>query len=211
MKQFQGIILIIFHITDYQLYENCSRIQEQDLYLLIQISMIKRSNLIRKTTIDSFDLFRSISFFPFFFYSLSILFLSRVRSEIPDERNSLWPQHGCRQQLSRDTNYKRMVHSRSNTRFFFHVAPRNNYGVGLAKSHASLLPFLLRRCIGLLNGPYKVYERSTEKFLWRRAAPASFPSSSSSFSPFTPPFPREALQKSAIVFDSRPLVNSWPA
>lgn len=177
--------------------------------------MIKRSNLIRKTTIDSFDLFRSIlSFsllpflFPFHSFSLS---LSHVRSEIPDERNSLWPQHGCRQQLSRDTNYKRMVHSRSNTRFFFHVAPRNNYGVGLAKSHASLLPFLLRRCIGLLNGPYKVYERSTEKFLWRRAAPASFPSSSSSSSPFTPPFPREALQKSAIVFDSRPLVNSWPA
>lgn len=64
-----------------------------------------------------------------------------------------------------------MVHSRSNTRtsLLFSRSSTQLWCGALAKNHAPLLPsflFLLRRCIGLLNGPYKVYERSTSAW-WK--------------------------------------------
>lgn len=116
-----------------------------------------------------FPHFHVVSFpFPFF-----LLFFFRFK--IPDQRNSLWPQHGRWQQLSRDTNYKRLVEPWSNSYSYilFHVALRNSrwndWWCTLANT-----PW----CIGLLNGPYKVYEHSNsrgirhEKFLWRRSPPS---------------------------------------
>lgn len=78
---------------------------------------------------------------------------------------------------------------------------RSNHG---EKPPFLLLLLLLGRCIGLLNGPYKVYERSTTEARWKNFfEDAPLPSSS----PFTP-FLREAsaVQKSAIVFAS-PLIH----
>ena len=129
----------------------------------------------------------SLSSLPFPFHSLPFHFFFPFSGfKIPDRRNSLWPQHGRWQQLSRDTNYKRAgeaaVELALVRSFFQRATPRNSRRdesasvcrgkkkkkrekdkkITKKKKKKKEKPRFSPGCryIGLLNGPCKVYERS---------------------------------------------------
>lgn len=171
--------------------------------------IIKHSRTTRTTTV-TLDSFRSVLFFPSLSLSLSFTLFFLFYSDLKYQRNSLWPQHGRWQQLSRDTNYKLQRRGRTCTSVFSFFSrsstqlrwwnwrwwPRKN-------SFFSRTPVYRI----LVNGPCKVYERSGI----RGDATKNF------FEDVPPlrPLPLEAIEwrrrssKNLPSFSS--CVNSWPA